>query len=133
LETCFLLDHNRTTWLEPIASEALYLHALIFTGGVFLDLLSGQKFPIERQQGSYHLVRTINLLRQQLASSGGKTKVAISNPAIMAIMALASHSVSCGDYITARTHISGLYKLIMLTGGLKRFEGLFKLQIELYR
>jgi hypothetical protein len=132
LEKCLILDHNRSTWLEPISSDGLLLHAFVFTNQTFLDILAGHRRPVEYPQSSRHFTRTLQLLRERITETGNGDLM-VSDPTIMSVVSLTVHAFTAGQYSVAKIHINALANMIKMRGGLTVFDHHPKLQLEFLR
>ncbi len=123
-------DRRAENWIAPLAVDPAYLHAMIFTQFYFDALLTGKSFSISRR-AMPHFLKTLKLLRERMADDDDQAKLSDSTAA--AIMGLVGHAQLTGDFKTARHHMEGLYKVVILRGGVTTFKTNAKLLVEILR
>jgi hypothetical protein len=124
-------DRRAENWIAPLAVDPAYLHAMIFTSQFYFDaLLTGKSASISRQ-AMPHFLKTLKLLRERMTDDDDQAKLSDSTAA--AIMGLVGHAQLTGDFRTARHHMEGLYKIVILRGGVTTFKKNAKLLVEILR
>ncbi|KAI0133568.1 hypothetical protein BJ170DRAFT_606697, partial [Xylariales sp. AK1849] len=83
----------------------------------------------ETAQG--HLVKTLAILQQRLASSDDE--LATSDSTILTVIGLTMAAIFHGDTKTALNHLRGLHKMVTLRGGTSAFERNRRLLIKILR
>lgn len=134
LEPCVQFDKPDRRWLEPLASDAVFLHTMISTAEDFFLMLTGtqnhgaSECPANRDA---HFSKALRLLRERLLQADNQD--ALSDNTICVILCLASTARGFGDYEAALFHMAGLRKMVDLRGGLENIRRSPKLLIDLLR
>ncbi|KAH7313948.1 hypothetical protein B0I35DRAFT_436154 [Stachybotrys elegans] len=130
LSRYILFKRREENWVEPLAFDSLYLHAIIFsTHQYFESIRGGTNFPNPRT--SIHLQKTLRLLRNRLSSDNEQARLSPSTATV--VMTLAAHAHFIGDPASANHHLLGLQKIVQLRGGITSFSDNTKLAVELLR
>ena len=123
-------DRRAENWIAPLAVDPAYLHAMIFTSQFYFDALrTGKSVSISRR-AMPHFLKTLKLLRERMADDN---QAKLSDSTAAAIMGLVGHAQLTGDFKTARHHMEGLYKIVILRGGVTTFRTNAKLLVEILR
>ncbi|KAF2165715.1 hypothetical protein M409DRAFT_24005 [Zasmidium cellare ATCC 36951] len=133
LEPCIAFDKKLKFQQSfvPLTFDALYLNAMVFSTQSWYCATTSRTID---KRISYHLVKSIGLLRDRLtdaAGEGGKER--ISDPTINAIVMLAGQALLMGEEKTARKHVVGMKRLVEMRGGLSTLEKNTKLLLEVLR
>lgn len=131
LETCFLFEKKRSTWLEPLAFDAAFLHAMIFTTQDYYDSILRSKTYTASRKTLPHYLKTVQILRERLLRENDHERLSTST--ISAVLALAAHAHFVGDSESAKHHMEGLRRIISLRGGVTSFRENAKLLVEILR
>ena len=130
LSSCISFDKKEETWIEPLAFDAAYLNAVIFTTLGYFETLRHCDQSTVSQRTLPHFLRTIQLLRRRLLLESDR---AFTIPTISTILALAAHAHFIGDSKSAGYHLGGLHKIVNLRGGVAAFNLNATLLIEILR
>jgi hypothetical protein len=116
------ITHHATssTFFEPLAVDAAYLHALGFVTQAYFSLLSSNVTASADSKASIHLSKGLRLLRERL--SVGDDAAMVSDSTIMVVLSFTVHALIMGDYDAAGRHIKGLHKIVGLRGGVEAFR-----------
>ena len=128
--SCISFDKKEETWIEPLAFDAAYLNAVIFTTLGYFETLRHCDQSTVSQRTLPHFLRTIRTLRRRLLLESDR---AVTIPTISTILALAAHAHFVGDSKSAGYHLAGLHKIVDLRGGLAAFNLNAKLLVEILR
>lgn len=134
LESCIIFHRKTkvdTSWFELLTSDAVYLHAAIFSSQAYVFLQSGRESPMAARQAMEHHSTALRLLRERLAVPNGEDK--LSDPTILVVLYLTLHAHFTDDYHTAKHHMDGLLKIVDIRGGLRAFDHNTKLIMELLK
>jgi hypothetical protein len=124
-------DRRAENWIAPLAVDPAYLHAMIFTAQFYFDALVSEKSASIIRRSLPHFLKTLKLLRERMADDDDEAK--LSDSTVAAIMALVGHAHLTGDINSARHHMEGLYKIVVLRGGVTTFKRNAKLLVEILR
>ncbi|KAK4495904.1 hypothetical protein PRZ48_013172 [Zasmidium cellare] len=129
LEPCIAFDKKLKFQQSfvPLTHDALYLNAMVFSTQSWFCKGTGREID---KRVSYHLVKSISLLRDRLMDGGQATT---SNTTINAVVMLAGQALLMGEAKTAREHVFGLRRLVEMRGGFGRLKGNVKLVMEVVR
>lgn len=130
LSSCISFDKKEETWIEPLAFDAAYLNAVIFTTLGYFETLRHCDQSTVSQRTLPHFLRTIQLLRRRLLLESDR---ALTIPTISTILALAAYAHFVGDSKSAGYHLGGLHKIVNLRGGVAAFNLNAKLLVEILR
>lgn len=131
LEACMVFERRDEAWLQPLAWDAAYLHAMVFTTQDYFASLSPATSPSSRQQQTLsHSLATLRLLRERLATDNQHM---LADSTVAAVLALAAHAHFAGDLQSARHHLDGLRRIVLLKGGTSAFRNNPKLLVEIFR
>ena len=111
--------------------DAAYLHVMIFSTQAYFDLLSGHQSRSTRETAAVHFSKTLRLLQNRL--SAGDEQVMISDSTVLVVLALAGLAHVMGEHESAKNHMEGLRKLVVLRGGTTGFKNNVKLLIAIIR
>lgn len=131
LETGLTFDEKAATWLTPLTTDRLYLHAAVFVSQYFFGSILPRKFGSVNSRTLWHVQRTVVLLRERLTDEGNTRR--FSETTLAVIVNLAGYAHLTGDLILARNHIEGLHKIMGLVGETVDFRKNAKLLIEVLR
>ncbi|KAK4553467.1 hypothetical protein LTR86_009524 [Recurvomyces mirabilis] len=122
---------------QPLASDPLYLNAMVFSSKIFRDIAS--QHSIARSRGGKsnrtleHYGKAIRILRERVAENESPDS-GISDITIMAVLLLAMHALVVGHATNARTHVEGMARMIhMREGKLSSFKDKTKQLMEIFR
>ncbi|RYP02083.1 hypothetical protein DL764_005964 [Monosporascus ibericus] len=108
LESCIAFERREELWIEPLAFDPAYLHALIFSTHDYFDTV---------------------LLRERLLHEDDQAR--LSTTTISVVLTLAAHAHFIGESESAKHHLQGLHKIVNLRGGVTAFKDNAKLLIEM--
>lgn len=135
LERCVRFEaEDSRRWLEPLASDALYLHTVVFTTQAYVDTLTrGHSILTSSTRVLlHHSAKALGLLRERIDL--GDESLQLSEATIAVILALCLHAYQSGQLTVSETHLNGLCRIISLRGGLESFPAQsVKLLMELLR
>ena len=132
IETCILFDKRAENWIAPLAVDAAYLHARIFTSLSYFDTILPKKHPSRASAlALHHGHQAVALLRERISSEPVTTK--LSDNTILVALSLAGNAFWTGDAASAVSQIRGIHEMVNLRGGLHTFEANKKLPMEILR
>jgi hypothetical protein len=126
IEPCLKPDPKDDVWLEYLAQDPAYLHCILFITQAYFDYLYGSGFGRETIM---HLSNTLRLLQNNLENP----HMAVADSTISVVYLLTMVANRLGDNETALQHAKGLYKMIMMRGGLDKLREYSYLQIKACR
>ncbi|KAI8631890.1 hypothetical protein F5Y19DRAFT_422438 [Xylariaceae sp. FL1651] len=118
-------------WLEPMLSDAAWLHIMAFSSRAFFDVLQRRSTQLTDHWASPHFASALRLLRERLL--GDDQSDAITNSTIQVVIALATHASLQGQYEVAKCHMLGLQRIVELRGGIDAFRSYPKLILTILR
>ncbi|KAF3916007.1 hypothetical protein AA313_de0210022 [Arthrobotrys entomopaga] len=130
LEPCFAFEKHKSQWWEALMQDPAYVNTIAFISHTYVNLIRGHSGLSLTQNSTFHLVKTVHLLRQRLMAGPGP--LLYSDSTMFIVLMLATYAHMIGETQTARNHILGLRKLILLRGGLRTFRN-SKLILEVLR
>lgn len=122
-------NEAKSSWFDSILSDEACLHFTIFITEVYLQSVHGQGGS--RTTALAHFVKALGILRQRLSSSDNG--LSTSDSTILVVIGLTMAATSFSDFDTARHHLKGLHKIVMLRGGVSGLNGNRPLQIKIFR
>lgn len=122
-------NQTESSFFEPVLNDTACLHFTLFTTKVYMDSLDGKK-EISKM-ALVHLVNALAILQQRLA--GSDKEQSISDSTILVVIGLTMTATALGDLETAQNHLRGLYKMVMLRGGISAFKDFGNLQPKIFR
>ena len=131
LESCILFERREENWIEPLAYDAAYLHALIFSTHDYFNALIRGKPCATGKSTLPHFLRTLELLRERLSHSDDNERLSTTTASV--VLTLAAHAHFVGDTEFAKHHLRGLHQILRLKGGMVAFRDNAKLLIEVLR
>ena len=120
---------NYAGLLEPLASDAAYLHAAALGTHIYIGLMFDKPEFVE--DASPHFPKALRLLRKRLASADESEKT--SDSTIIVVVALALYARTRREYVTARHHIQGILKMAELRGSITGIHDRAMLAMEVFR
>ncbi|KAF2498479.1 hypothetical protein BU16DRAFT_536502 [Lophium mytilinum] len=129
IELALESHRSGTSWLEPICGDAACLHFTVFIAKEYLRFDLGQKE--NSKMALYHLVKALAILQQRLGS--GDDELSTSDSTILVIVGLTLAATGLGDLETAVNHLNGLYKMVLLRGGISALQWNRSLQAKIFR
>lgn len=130
LEASILFDKRDEAWLQPLAWDSAYLHAMVFTTQDYFGSLSPVASSQSKQQALSHCLTTLRLLRERMLNN---PQMMLADSTVAAVLALAAHAHFVGDHQSARHHLDGLHRIVHLKGGPSAFKNNPKLLVEILR
>ncbi|EXJ95173.1 hypothetical protein A1O1_00292 [Capronia coronata CBS 617.96] len=134
LESCITFHRKSkvdTIWVELMAYDAAYMHAVVFSTQAYISRVSGGETPTATRRTLEHHSRTLRLLRERLSAENEAQK--ISDSTLLVVLYLARHAHFTNDNDSARHHMQGLRKIVDMRGGLRAFSYNQKLVMELLK
>jgi len=126
IELCPMFDLNHSIWVEYLAADPLYCHSLLWSTQAYFDWLRGdESSPVQMQ----HAHKTLVGLQQRLTDS----RLATSDITIIVVTGLVMMNALTGDHESARKHMMGLYKMVELRGGVRKFNKNSQIQLKMCR
>lgn len=122
-------NQTESSFFEPVLNDTACLHFTLFTTKVYMDSLDGKK-EISKI-ALVHLVNALAILQQRLA--GNDKEQSISDSTILVVIGLTMTATALGDLEAAQNHLRGLYKMVMLRGGISAFKENRSLQPKIFR
>jgi hypothetical protein len=110
---CLVVRPSSGGWFASLWTDVVYFHALLFSAGILADTSQGGLISAPSMK---YLSDTIRLLQKRLSEPD--PKLAASDATIMTVVGLSAAAAICGDMDAARNHVSGLFRLVELRGGL---------------
>jgi hypothetical protein len=126
VEICLNVYPRSTIWFDYLYCDAMYLHCLLWTTQAYFDWISHQETS---RAAMLHMSKTLDLLKYRL----NDPRLAIADTTIFVVVLLVMTSVVLDDYDAATKHIAGLYRMVMLRGGLGALKGDAQMQIKVCR
>ncbi|KAI1733986.1 hypothetical protein F4680DRAFT_365255 [Xylaria scruposa] len=126
------LDHppKDIRWLEPLLSDAAWVHTMAFSAHAYFDVLCHRSTRPNNEWSSPHFTETLHILRERMRLG---EDIATSNSTLLVVVALATHAILHGEFEVARCHVRGLYRIVHLRGGIDTFRPYHKLLVEILR
>lgn len=131
LASCLVFEKKEEVWIAPLAFDAAYLHALIFSTHDYFNTIIRGKTCTSNQQTLPHFVKTLQLLRERLLNDDDPARLSPTTASI--VQTLAAHAHFMGDSTSAKHHLQGLHKIVRLRGGVAALRSNAKLLIEILR
>jgi hypothetical protein len=131
LEKRIEFERNTHAWIEPLSSDALYLHCMVFSTQVYFDLMTGNQTSTTGEGASENFMKTLRFLRERLIL--GKDQSKLSDSTVRVVLALVFRAHVRGEQEALRNHLDGLKNLVNLRGGIQSFKVNVKLLIEVHR
>lgn len=128
LEACISFHKNERVVVEPLISDAAYLHAAALATNIYKQQMLGSD---NRRAFSQHYPKALHLLRERL-SRGDETKT-LSDSTVMIVLVLALHARVTGDHAAAKQHMEGVLKITNLRGGIGGEDVRPMLAMEIFR
>ncbi|KAH8679358.1 hypothetical protein BGZ61DRAFT_457085 [Ilyonectria robusta] len=122
-------NQTESSFFEPVLNDTACLHFTLFTTKVYMDSLDGKK-EISKI-ALVHLVNALAILQQRLA--GSDKEQTISDSTILVVVGLTMTATALGDLEAAQNHLRGLFKMVMLRGGISAFKENRSLQPKIFR
>ena len=113
-----LFSQEEAWWREPLNGDRVALHFTLFLAKGYQTFVRGSSRP--DPQLIYHYIQTIALLQRRLAA--GDEEKSISDATMQVVIGLGKVAAFRGDVSVARQHLEGLYKMVMLRGGLQAVD-----------
>lgn len=110
---CVVVRPSSGGWFASLWTDVVYFHALLFSAGILADTSRGGLISTPSMK---YLSDTIRLLQNRLNESD--PKLVASDATIMTVVGLSATAAICGDMDAARNHVSGLFRLVEVRGGL---------------
>ncbi|KAI0549258.1 hypothetical protein F4679DRAFT_584831 [Xylaria curta] len=117
-------------WLEPLLSDAAWVHTMAFSAHAYFDVLSHRNTRPNNEWASPHFTETLHILRERMRLS---EDIATSNSTLLVVVALTTHAILHGEFEVARCHVRGLHRIVHLRGGIDTFRPYHKLLAEILR
>ncbi|KAK6524280.1 hypothetical protein TWF694_005934 [Orbilia ellipsospora] len=130
LEPCFSFEKHKSQWWDALMQDPAYINTVAFMSHTYVNLIRGYPGRSLTNDSTIHLVKTVHLLRQRLTAGPGPLLYSDSTMYIVLMLATYAHMI--GETQTARHHMLGLRKLILMRGGLRTFRN-SKLILEVLR
>lgn len=134
LESCIFFTKRAESWIAPLAFDPAYLHAMIFSSQWYFDTLRTRDASTSAisSRAMSHYQKTLKILRNRFAQDDDH--IMISGTTAAAVMSLAAHAFVTNDVKASQNHITGLYTIVGLKGGINTFKRTnAKLLIEILR
>ncbi|KAJ8133385.1 hypothetical protein O1611_g235 [Lasiodiplodia mahajangana] len=131
IEKCIFFDRRAENWVAPLAVDAAFLHAKVFTSLYYFNMVLPRRPPEDTRHILYHYHKTVSLLRRRLLFDGDEIR--LSNSTVSVILSLASQAFRTGELKVALHHMQGIRRIINLRGGLRALKGNEKLAAEILR
>lgn len=129
LASYIAFDSHETSWFDQLTVDAAYLHITAFAGEALTNKVRGQECLTRNQAVMQHFSTGVRLLRQRIEKGDIDAKVADSTISIVLILAISAHLMNDR---TARQHMEGIHRMILLRGGLVTLRNQ-KLKMEICR
>ncbi|KAJ9149317.1 Fungal specific transcription factor domain-containing protein [Pleurostoma richardsiae] len=110
-------DKREQFWFNNLMIDSAYLHAVIFSTEAYYATLRGSS---SSHLAVKHMLKSLNIVAERIASGD---RDATSDTTISAVISLTMAAFFYGDYEAGEMHMEGLYKIIMLRGGLASLRG----------
>ncbi|KAI1813680.1 hypothetical protein GGS20DRAFT_467163 [Poronia punctata] len=123
-------------WLEPLLSDAAWVHMMAFTSYTIMDGLRGTTTTTTITTGQdLHLGKSIRLLRERINNNNKNNDdmAMTTNSTVQVVVSLAMHAIMHGEFHEAKCHLLGLRQILLLRGGFGAFAPWPKLIIEILR
>ncbi|KAI0185827.1 hypothetical protein EV127DRAFT_484850 [Xylaria flabelliformis] len=117
-------------WLEPLLSDAAWVHTMAFSANAYFDVLCHRSTRPNNEWASPHFTETLHILRERMRLG---EDIATSNSTLLVVVALATHAILNGEFEVARCHVLGLHRIVYLRGGIDTFRPYHKLLAEILR
>jgi hypothetical protein len=131
LEPYIFFERRAENWIAPLTTDLAFLHMMIFTSQYYFDTIAILPRKPSRQHISPHFVKALRLLQERIGGNDHKAKLSFTT--LAAVMGLTGHAYLTGDLKSARNHLEGLHKIVILRGGVSTFEANPKLLLEILR
>ncbi|KAI1168182.1 hypothetical protein F5B18DRAFT_268850 [Nemania serpens] len=118
-------------WMEPLLHDAAWVHMMAFTSYATINVVRGDSTQLVDQRASVHFTRSMRLLRERLL--GNDKALSTTNSTVQIVLGLATYAKMHGDFEEARCHLTGLWRMVELRGGIENFRPWPKLILEFLR
>lgn len=126
IEICLNVYPRSTIWFDYLYYDVMYLHSILWTTQAYFDWISPQATS---KAALLHMSKTLDLLKYRL----NDPRLAIADTTIFVVVLLVMTSALLGDHEAATKHITGLYRMVMLRGGLGALREDIQIQIKVCR
>lgn len=98
----------KTSWFDPVWSDAACLHFTIYVTNVFASHVCGRQ---SSNRVLAHFGTTLRILQERMGDAY------ISDSTLLVVVGLAMTATAFGHHDTAQKHLDGLARMVALRGG----------------
>ena len=120
-----LYDVAEPIWFDYLGQDAAYLYTALFVSQAYVEFVRGERFS---RQTAALLANALPMLQANLDNPSAAT----TDTTISVILSLAMAADLYGDLESAKKHVHGLHKVVMLRGGVAKLNNI-QLQIKCCR
>jgi len=141
IDSCIDFPAKDVRWLEPLITDAAWVHMMAFTSHAYMNVLRGHSTWPVGTRTSPHFVKSLRILRERLQMQGQFNDeedrrvchMVLTNSTVQVVTSLATYAILHGEFAEARCHLQGLRQIVKLRGGFDGFRPWPKLIIEILR
>ncbi|RVD89240.1 uncharacterized protein DFL_000256 [Arthrobotrys flagrans] len=131
LEPVIEFNHKDRQWWDALTVDPAYLNTTAFMAYAYVDLMKGRRYGPMLPEAAFYFVQSVRQLRERLLTPD--TGLLFSDSTLFLVLSLALYAHMTGDGATARNHMKGLRKIVVMRGGIRSFRHNEKLLMEILR